>query len=115
MNLERDKAFILDALIFAQRIVDFTGDMDEDIFANDLKTQAAVLYQISILGEAMKRISPEFKQQHPEIAYREIIGMRNKLVHDYDNINIQLVWSVIQTNIPELIAQLETIISLQEP
>lgn len=115
MNLERDKAFILDALIFAQRILDFTSDMDEEIFANDLKTQAAVLYQISILGEAIKRVSSEFKRQYPKIPYREIIGMRNKLVHDYDNINIQLVWSVIQTNIPELIEQLNTIVPLEEP
>ncbi len=63
----------------------------------------------------MRRISPEFQQQYPEIPYRKIIGMRNKLVHNYNEINIQLVWSVIQTNIPELIVQLKTIISLQEP
>ena len=51
----------------------------------------------------MRRISPEFQQHYPEIPYRKIIGMRNKLVHNYNEINIQLVWSVIQTNIPELI------------
>lgn len=101
--MERDKAFILDALIFAERILEFTSEMDEEMFANDLKTQAAVLYEISVLGEAMRRISPEFQKQYSEIPYRQIIGMRNKLVHNYDEINIQLVWSVIQTNIPELI------------
>ena len=85
------------------------------MFANDLKTQAAVLYEISVLGEAMRRISPEFQQQYSEIPYRQIIGMRNKLVHNYDEINIQLVGSVIQTNIPELIDQFKTIVSLQEP
>ena len=62
----------------------------------------------------MRRISPEFQQQYSEIPYRKIIGMRNKLVHNYDEINIQLVWSVIQTNIPELIDQFKTIVSLQE-
>lgn len=113
--MERDKAFILDALIFAQRILGFTSEIDEETFASDLKTQAAVLYKISVLGEAMRRISPEFQQQYPEISYRKIIGMRNKLVHNYNEINIQLVWSVIQTNIPELIVQLKTIVSLQEP
>ena len=113
--MEKDKAFILDALIFAERILEFTSEMDEEMFANDLKTQAAVLYEISVLGEAMRRISPEFQQQYSEIPYRQIIGMRNKLVHNYDEINIQLVWSVIQTNIPELIDQFKTIVSLQEP
>ena len=113
--MEKDKAFILDALIFAERTLEFTSEMDEEMFANDLKTQAAVLYEISVLGEAMRRISPEFQQQYSEIPYRQIIGMRNKLVHNYDEINIQLVWSVIQTNIPELIDQFKTIVSLQEP
>lgn len=113
--MERDLAFILDALIFAKRILDFTSGMDEQDFKNDLKTQAAVLYQISVLGESIRRISPHFQEQHPEIPYSKIIGMRNKLVHDYEGINIQVVWSVIQTNIPELIAILEKIVPLEKP
>jgi uncharacterized protein with HEPN domain len=113
--MERDEASILDALIFAQRILEFTSGLDEEMFANDLKTQAAVLYEISVLGEAMRRISPEFQQQYPEIPYGKIIGMRNKLVHDYEEINLKLVWSVIQREIPELIAKLKTIFSLEEP
>ncbi|MGI0483752.1 DUF86 domain-containing protein, partial [Geminocystis sp. CENA526] len=76
----------------------------------DTKTQSAVMYQISILGEAMRRISPEFYQKYPEIPYKQVIGMRNKLVHDYDGINIPLVWSVIQNQIPELIEILEFIV-----
>lgn len=111
--MERDEASILDALIFAQRILDFTSGMDEEMFANDLKTQAAVLYEISVLGEAMRRISPEFQQQYPQIPYGKVVGMRNKLVHDYDGINIKLVWSVIQTDIPELIVDLKTIVPMQ--
>ncbi|GBF80353.1 HepT-like ribonuclease domain-containing protein [Aphanothece sacrum] len=112
--MEKDKASILDALIFAQRILEFTSGMDEKMFANDLKTQAAVLYEISVLGEAMRRISPEFQQQYPEIPYSKIIGMRNKLVHDYHEINLQLVWLVIQINIPELVVNLTKIVPQQD-
>lgn len=104
--MERDLVSLLDALIFAQRILEFTSGMDRGAFENDLKTQAAVLYQISVLGEAMRRISPEFREVHPEIPYVQIIGMRNKLVHDYDGINIEVVWQVIQKDIPELISLL---------
>ncbi len=104
--MERDLVSLLDALIFAQRILEFTSGMDRVAFENDLKTQAAVLYQISVLGEAMRRISPEFRELHPEIPYVQIIGMRNKLVHDYDGINIEVVWQVIQKDIPELISLL---------
>ena len=63
----------------------------------------------------MRRISPEFQQQYPEIPYEKIIGMRNKLIHDYEEINLKLLWSVIQREIPELITKLKTIVSLEEP
>ena len=54
-----------------------------DGFATDLKTQSAVLYPITILGEAVKRLSPEFRAQHSAIDWRAIAGMRDKLIHDY--------------------------------
>lgn len=96
--MKRDLASILDALIFCKRIVEFTKDIEEEDFIQDLKTQAAVMYEISILGEAIRRISPEFYQEYPEIPYKQIIGMRNKLVHDYDGINLLLVWSLVNIN-----------------
>lgn len=59
----------------------------------------------------MRRISTEFYEKNPQIPYKQIIGMRNKLVHDYDGINTALVWSVSQVQIPELINILELILS----
>lgn len=108
--MERDLASILDALIFSRRIMTFTAGMTEEMFANDLKTQDAVMRNISVLGEALRRISPEFRALHPEIPYSQIIGMRNKLVHDYDGINLELIWDVIENKIPELIKVLEEIL-----
>lgn len=63
--MNRDLASLVDALIFAKRITDFTQNMEEEDFANDLKTQTAVMYEISILGEAMRRIPTEFYEQNP--------------------------------------------------
>lgn len=77
--MERDEASILDAVRFAELILEFTEGMDYQIFYSNLQTQAAVLYEITILGEAIKRLSPEFREQHPEIPYSMIIGMRNRL------------------------------------
>ena len=99
----RDPASLLDALIFTKRILSFTVGMDKTDFADDLKTQAAVLYEISILGEALRRISAEFRDNNPQIPYKKIIAMRNKLVHEYDGINLDLVWDVVQNDIPELV------------
>ncbi|OKH17222.1 DUF86 domain-containing protein [[Limnothrix rosea] IAM M-220] len=101
--MNRDQASLLDALIFSKRILTFTAGMDKSVFADDLKTQAAVLYEISVLGEALGRISKEFRQAHSEIPYRKVIAMRNKLVHEYDGVNLDLVWDVVQNDISELI------------
>jgi len=57
----------------------------------------------SPIGEVVKRLSPEFRNDHPQIQWRKIAGMRDRLVHDYDEVSIDLVWAVIQTNIPELL------------
>lgn len=108
--MNRDLASVLDALIFARRITTYTKDMEDEQFFSDIKTQDAVMRNIAILGEALRRVSPEFRAVHPEIPYTQIIGMRNKLVHDYDGINVELIWDVIQNYIPDLIQQLEDII-----
>mgnify|MGYP001806887128 CR=1 FL=1 len=108
--MNRDLASILDALIFARRIVTFTTDMTEENFFTDIKTQDAVMRNIAVLGEALRRISPEFRQTYSQIPYNQIIGMRNKLVHDYDGINLELIWDVIENYIPDLINQLEKIV-----
>ncbi len=108
--MERDLASVLDALIFSRKIMKFTEGMSKEEFNLDFKTQDAVMYNVSVLGEAIRRISPEFSALHPEIPYAKIIGMRNKLVHDYDGINLDLIWDVVQINIPELITIFEAII-----
>lgn len=108
--MKSDWASLLDALIFAKQILNFTEDMDQEEFEADLKTQAAILYEISILGEAYRRLSDEFREAYPQIPYRKIIAMRNRLVHDYDGINLGLVWSVVQQDIPELIDLMESLL-----
>jgi len=72
------------------------------------------MYQISILGEAVKRLSPEFRSQHPDIPWRAIAGMRDKLIHDYEGVDVQRVWLTLQSNIPELLQAIELLLKTQE-
>ena len=72
-------------------------------FSEDERTQLAVLYEITIIGEVVKRLSKEFRETHSQIQWRQIAGMRDRLVHDYDEVKIDLVWQVIQNYIPELL------------
>ncbi|MFM8307214.1 MAG: DUF86 domain-containing protein, partial [Microcystis aeruginosa] len=70
---------------------------------SDLRTQSAILYQITIMGEATKRLSPGFRKQHPEIPWREMAGMRDVIVHKYDQLDLDVVWDIVENKLTELL------------
>jgi uncharacterized protein with HEPN domain len=108
--MEQDEATLLDIVRFAREILDLTKGMDEVTFAQSRPTQLAVLYEIAVLGEAVKRLSPEFRECHQEIPWKEIAGMRDKVIHQYDRVKITVVWQVIRVDIPFLIQQIEPLL-----
>lgn len=98
-----DQSYLLDIAKLCQTILRLTANLTEAEFQQDERTQLAILYEITILGEVVKRLSIEFRDQHSIIAWRKIAGMRDRLVHDYDEVKLDLVWEVVKTNIPELL------------
>ena len=68
--------------------------------------QSAILYQITIVGEASKRLSQTYREQHPEILWRRIAGMRDIIAHQYERVNFDTIWEVIHQDIPELLAMI---------
>lgn len=108
--MERDNASLLDIVRFAETILQLAAGMDEPAFQADLRTQLAVLYELTVLGEAVKRLSPEFRDAHPEVPWRNMAGMRDKLVHDYDGVNVKRVWEVVCISIPDLLNQIEPLL-----
>ncbi len=88
--------------------------MDRPTFDQDLKTQDAVIRRVEIIGEATRRLSLEFRAAHPDIPWQAMAGMRSRLIHDYDEVSLNLVWDVIQQDIPTLIAQVEPLIPPDE-
>ncbi|MEM8543123.1 MAG: DUF86 domain-containing protein [Cyanobacteria bacterium P01_H01_bin.119] len=103
----------MDAVKAARLAVEFVKAMDEAIFFQDVRTQSAVLYQIAIVGEAIKRISPGLRQQHPNIPWSAIAGMRDKLIHDYDGVDMQRVWQTLQVSLPAFIDDIQSL--LEQP
>ena len=112
--MPRDDATLLDILRAARLAVAFTGDLDKPAFFNDLKTQSAVLHQLLVLREAVKRLSEEFRTSHPAIPWRMIAGMRDKLIHAYDAVDLDEIWRTVSVDIPHLITLLEPLEPQQE-
>ena len=81
-----------------------------DQFASDRKTQDAVLRNLEIIGEAVKRLSTDVKDGHPDIPWRQIAGMRDKLIHDYFGVDLDLVWKVVENQLPAVRQRVDTIL-----
>ncbi len=79
----RDDAYLLDMLLAARKVLEFAKGVDWHRFERDDLVQNAVMRQIQIMGEAASKVSPGYRSDHPEVPWRESVGMRNHLVHEY--------------------------------
>jgi len=98
----------------AQLILAFIEGMNKAAFDADLKTQSAVLHQLMVIGEAVKRLSPEFRESHSDIPWSAIAGMRDHLIHGYDIVDLEEVWKTATVDLPSLLAALEPLVPPQE-
>jgi uncharacterized protein with HEPN domain len=111
----RDDAFLLDMLLAANELSQFTEGVSFDKFNQDRLLQHAAVRLIEIIGEAARNISAEFKADHPEIPWAGIIGMRHRLVHEYFRVASDKVWEVVRKDLPELIAVIEPLVPPDQP
>jgi len=108
---KRDLKLLLeDMLESALKIKRYTAKHDFESFINDEKTIDAVVRNFEIIGEAANRINPDFRSTKPEIEWKRIRGFRNRIVHDYFGIDYEIVWTIVEHDIEELISQLQELI-----
>ena len=105
--MPRDDAHLLDIVQAARLAIEFKGPAERPEFLRDAKTQSAVLHQLLIVGEAVKRISPDFRVAHPEVPWKLIAGTRDKLIHFYEGVDLEEVWKMVSADLPELDRQIE--------
>lgn len=106
-----------DDLVYARHILDaiakiesFVKNMTFKKFAHSQIAQSATIYQIAMIGEAARHFSAEFQSAHSQIPWAQIVGMRNKLIHDYLGVDLGEVWRVTQEDLPQLKKQIKQIL-----
>ncbi|MEO0378336.1 MAG: DUF86 domain-containing protein [Cyanobacteria bacterium P01_A01_bin.17] len=111
--MSRDKACLLDICEAGKQALSYAQGLTQSELRADRMRISAILYQILIVGEATKRLSLEFRIQHPDIPWSNMAGMRDIIAHQYDRVDSRVLWDVIQKSLPEVLAQIEPLL-LQE-
>ena len=105
----RDKSRLEHILKSIDYIIDFTNGIDLEDLKTDMKLQFAIVRNVEIIGEASYKLSNEFREQHPEVPWRNIINSRHVLVHDYYQIRLEVIWDIIQKDLLPLREQIQTL------
>jgi uncharacterized protein with HEPN domain len=112
----RSPLLYLSEMLNAIRTVkDFIQDMDEETFVMDEKTKSAVTHQILILGEASKNIPEDIKSQAPNLDWKSIAGMRDRLIHAYFKVDYNILWDTAKNRVPKVEKELEKLIDELNP
>lgn len=107
----RDLVYVGHMLDMAKKAVGKAADLTHDTYDTDENLRLALTHLVQVIGEAGRRVSSEFSAGHPEIPWREIVGMRHKVVHDYLGVDEDIVWQVVTEDLPPLITALEKILA----
>jgi len=108
--MQRDRAYLVDIQLMARDALQFTEDMDYETFRKDRKSQLAVVRCLEVIGEAAKRLSDTFRNNHPSIPWSSMAGMRDVLIHAYDRVDLERVWTTLREDLPPLIKALDSIV-----
>lgn len=111
----RDLVYLGHMLDMAKKAISKTQGLSRGAYDADENLRLALTHLIQIIGEAGRHLSREFSDQHPEIPWADIVGMRHKVVHDYLGVDEDIVWQVVTQDLPTLVAALEPIVPPTPP
>jgi len=109
MSKRSDIDLLEDILICMEKIQTYVDGVTYDQFKNDSKTQDAIVRNIEVIGEAVKKLSDAFKTRYPSLPWKEIAGTRDRLIHGYFGVNIDIIWEIATIDIPKLKSDVEKI------
>lgn len=105
----RDKIIVEKMIQYSEKISEYVKGMDRDQFVSDSLVIDACVFNLSQIGELVGKISEDFENRNNDIRWRQIYGLRNRIVHDYEGVKFDLVWEIVSEDIPDLIEKLKAI------
>ncbi len=108
--MSRDTSYLQHISDSIDKILTYTADGEEE-FSSDTMVQDAVIRNLEIIGEAVKNLSDDLKDQYEDIPWRSIAGMRDKLIHNYFGVKLEIVWDTVVKVLPDFHTQIENILS----
>ena len=91
-----------DILESIDKVEQYTRGMSFDAFSNDQKSIDAVVRNLEIIGEAANRLPDDFKERHSNVEWYKVVGLRNRIIHEYFGIDLQIIWQIVHVDLPEL-------------
>lgn len=113
--MRRDEVTLLDIAEACREIADFIRGMDFEEFVGDRKTRSATLHQLLVMGEATKRLSSDFRNRHPQLPWSAMAGMRDVLIHGYDQVDLEEVWKSASVEVPQVLEDVEQLLARRDP
>ena len=108
-SLLRDIGYLEYIQTAIAKICRFTQDQSREQFLSDDRTQDAVIRNVEIIVEAVSKLSDDLKTKYPAIPWKDISGMRNRLIHEYNGVNLNIVWNTVQKTLPEFLVAISLI------
>jgi uncharacterized protein with HEPN domain len=110
VSSRKQKQRLQDLQSCVQEAIQFVADMDYEAFRADARTINAVLYDLAVIGEIAASLLPEIATEYPNLPWQEMRAMRNIAIHEYFRVNLQIVWTTLQEDLPPLVKQLQEIV-----
>ena len=110
-----ERLYLLDIVEAANHVVIHIGGRSSDAFVGDVTARAAVLHELTVIGEAVARLPEEFRSRHPGIPWANIVAFRNFVVHEYFGLDWAIVWQTATDSVPELSRQISAILTADLP
>ena len=111
--MQRDNEYLLDILEAAKLAIDYIGEKSREEFLIDSQCQDAVIRRLEIIGEAARRVSEETRTTYTDLPWSDMVSMRNVMIHEYDDVDIGIVWETVKNDLPLLIDSLEKILKVR--